>query len=80
MFVGDDCVLGRTSMARHSIDTWDTLPVRQSPPRMPLAKRLIAADEVDKMLIQGIIEPGNSPWSSPIVLVDEKRWYIQILC
>ena len=72
MFVGDDGVLDRTSMARHSIDTGDTLPVKQSPRRMPPAKRLIAADEVDKMLRQGIIEPSNSPWSSPIVLVDKK--------
>ena len=55
-----------------SIDTGDTLPVKQSPRRMPPAKRLIAADEVDKMLRQGIIEPSNSPWSSPIVLVDKK--------
>ena len=44
VFVGDDGVLVRTSMARHSIDTGDTLPVKQSPRRMPPAKRLIAAD------------------------------------
>ena len=72
VFVGDDGVLGRTSMARHSIDTGDTLPVKQSPRRMPPAIWLIATDEVDKMLRQGIIEPSNSPWSSLIVLVDKK--------
>ena len=59
-------------MARHSIDTGDTLPVKQSPRRMPPTKRLIALDEEDKMSRQGIIEPSNSPWSSPIVLEDKK--------
>ena len=59
-------------MARHSIDTGDTLPVKQSPRRMPPTKRLIALDEEDKMSRPGIIEPSNSPWSSPIVLEDKK--------
>ena len=39
---------------------------------MPPAKRLIAADEVNEMLRQGIIDPSNSPWFSSTVLVDKK--------
>ena len=40
---------------------------------MPPAKRLIAADEVNEMLRQGIIDPSNSPWFSSTVLVDKKN-------
>ena len=36
---------------------------------MPSAKSEIAEAEIDKMLKEDIIEPSNSPWSSPVVLV-----------
>jgi transposase InsO family protein len=32
----------------------------------------IIDEEVDKMLAEGVIEPSNSPWSSPIVLAKKK--------
>ena len=60
-------------MARHSIDTGDTLPVKQSLRRMPPAKLLNVADKMDKMLQQGIIKPNISPWSSPIVFSGQKK-------
>jgi hypothetical protein len=32
----------------------------------------IIDEEVDKMLTEGVIEPSESPWSSPIVLAKKK--------
>jgi hypothetical protein len=32
----------------------------------------IIDEEVDKMLAEGVIEPSDSPWSSPIVLAKKK--------
>lgn len=63
---------GRTKLVTHRINTGDSKPIRQAPRRLPLAKQ----PEVDKMMAdmekQGIIEPSNSPWRSPVVLVKKK--------
>ena len=64
--------LGRTSLIKHKINTGSAFPIKQAPRRMPLAKREIAEAEIDKMLKEDIIEPSNSPWSSPVVLVNKK--------
>lgn len=39
---------------------------------MPIHQREIANEEIDKMPNQGIIEPSESPWAAPIVLVKKK--------
>ena len=48
------------------------MPIRQPARRIPIGKRDVERQEVEKMLQRGIIEPSNSPWSSPIVLVSKK--------
>ena len=63
---------GRTSLARHTIDVGDARPIKQAPRPVPLASREVASQEVQRMLRQGVIEPSNSPWSSPVVLVKKK--------
>ena len=64
--------VGRTGKLKHSIFTGNATPVRQSTRRIPVHRR----DEVQKMLKDmlrdDIIEPSNSPWASPIVLVRKK--------
>jgi hypothetical protein len=40
-------------------------------PRNPFMQGIID-EEVDKMLAEGVIEPSDSPWSSPIVLAKKK--------
>ncbi|CAC5381726.1 unnamed protein product [Mytilus coruscus] len=61
--------IGRTNKTKHIIDTGDARPVRVSPRRLPIGKREIERTEVSKMLERGLIEPSNSPWSRPLVLI-----------
>lgn len=64
--------IGHTDLVQHSINTRDNPPIRQPPRRLPLGKRLIEKEEVAKMLKRGVIEPSNSAWASPVVLVTKK--------
>jgi hypothetical protein len=72
IFVGPDRALGCTSMAEHTIDTGSARPIRQPPRRAPIAQREIIEIEIQKMLDEEVIEPSNSPWAAPIVLVKKK--------
>ena len=72
MFATPGGPLGRTDLIRHKIDTGDAMPVRLPPRRLPPAQREIANQEIDKMLEQGVVEPSDSPWAAPIVLVRKK--------
>ncbi len=69
LYEGD---LGRTDLVQHSIDTQGAAPVKQPPRRLPFHRRGEVKQLLDKMLEQGIIEPAQGPWSSPIVLVPKK--------
>lgn len=64
--------LGRTDRVMHRINTGTSAPCRQPPRRQPIGKRDIERQEVQKMLERKVIEPSNSSWSSPIVLVTKK--------
>ena len=64
--------IGHTNLVEHEIDTGDTRPFKQQPYRIPLAKRLHAEAEIQKMADEGIIEPSTSPWCSPIVMASKK--------
>ena len=63
---------GHTDLARHSIDTGSTPPIKQPPRRLAPHRRETIAEEVDKMLEAGVIEESVSPWASPVVLVKKK--------
>ena len=53
----------------HDIQLTEEKPIKQRPYNTPHAKEKIVDESVDKMLKMGIIEPSNSEWASPIVLV-----------
>ena len=72
IFSTPDAELGHTTLVDHTIDTGDSRPIKQCPRRMPPLQRELADREVDKMLEKGFIEPSDSPWASPIVLVTKK--------
>ena len=59
-------------MLRHKIDTGNTLPIRQQSCRLPFHQRGVVKDMIDGMLQQGIIEPSEGAWASPIVLARKK--------
>lgn len=65
--------LSRTSVLEHIIDTGDNLPVKQRYyPTSPYVQKKIDL-ELERMLSLGVIEPSNSPWSSPIVVVSKEN-------
>ena len=64
--------LGKCDKVQHKIHTGNAIPVRQPARRQPIGKREAERAEVYKMLDKGVIEPSNSPWSSPTVLVTKK--------
>ena len=64
--------LGRTSVLRHKIDTGSALPIRQQSRTLPFHQRGVVKDMIDGMLKQGIIEPSEGAWASPIVLARKK--------
>ena len=80
IFAKDSKDLGRTSLVKHHIDTGDNLPVRQRPYRVPFAQREIINKHVQEMLDQGVIEPSESAYASPVVLVSKKDGSTRFCC
>ena len=64
--------LGEIRSVQHHIDTGDTRPIRVPPRRIPHHQRQTVREEVQAMLDADIIEPSNSPWCAPVVLVRKK--------
>ena len=65
-------LIGHTDAVEHTIDTSDSPPIRCAPRRM--SPQRIKQEEVciEEMLSGGQIEPSDSPWSAPVVLVTKK--------
>ncbi|RXN05567.1 Retrovirus-related Pol poly from transposon [Labeo rohita] len=66
----EDCT--RTALVQHHIDTGHAAPIRLCPHRLPLAKRQAAEEMIRDMAANGIIEPSDSPWAAPMVMVRKK--------
>ncbi|KAJ8333136.1 hypothetical protein SKAU_G00420320 [Synaphobranchus kaupii] len=66
----EDCT--QTELVRHTINTDTAQPIRLRPHRMSPAKRLVAEEKVKEMAAAGVIEPSDSPWAAPAVLVQKK--------
>ena len=63
---------GHTDAVEHTIDTGDSPPIRCAPRRMSPPKIKQEEACVVEMLTGGQIEPSDSPWSAPVVLVTKK--------
>ena len=63
---------GTTNVVCHSIKLKDDTPVKKSAYSVPLAYRDRFKAELDKMLKEGIIEPSNSDYASPCIIMPRK--------
>ena len=63
---------GRTTICEHHIRTKEGLPIRQRPYRIPYMFRETVEEEIKTMLEEGVIEPSNSEWASPMVIIKKK--------
>ena len=70
--VPGSALTGHTDAVEHSIDTGTTTPIRCAPRRMSPQKIKKEEACVAEMLTGGQIEPSDSPWSAPVVLVTKK--------
>jgi hypothetical protein len=68
----EDGERGETDLIQLQIDTGDSPSKRQPLRRMPFAARQEVAKQLDKMQRDGVIQPSQSPWASPVVLVQKK--------
>uniref|UniRef100_A0A131XKF8 RNA-directed DNA polymerase n=1 Tax=Hyalomma excavatum TaxID=257692 RepID=A0A131XKF8_9ACAR len=65
-------VPGKTNLVECKITTTSTEPVNVRQYPIPFAVHEAVEQEVQQMLAQGIIEPSDSPYQSPIVVVKKK--------
>ena len=63
---------GKTDIVTMSIDTGEAHTHQQPPRRMPFFFRQEVAKQLQDMRRDGVIQPSNSPWSSPVVMVKKK--------
>ena len=70
--VPGSALTGHTDAVEHAIDTGDSLLIRCAPRRMSPQKIKQEEACVEEMLTGGQIEPSDSPWSAPVVLVTKK--------
>ena len=63
---------GGTGRIQHRIDTGDSQPIRQQTLRMPTFRKDEARRLVKEMLDKDVIQPSESPWASPVVVVKKK--------
>ena len=71
--VPGSALTGHTDAVEHTIDTGHSTPIRCAPRRMSPQKIKQEETCVAEMLAGGQIEPSDSPWSAPVVLVTKKN-------
>ncbi|KAI9565174.1 hypothetical protein GHT06_008951 [Daphnia sinensis] len=64
--------LGHCTFVEHDINTGVNPPIHQLPYKSAWKERAVIQTQVEGMLRPGIIEHSDSPWSSPVVLVQKK--------
>lgn len=61
-----------TDAVMHEIHTNSSLPINTKSYRYPEVHKEEVNQQINKMLTDGIIEPSNSPWNSPVWIVPKK--------
>ena len=67
----DGCLEGAIGLKPFEIET-EGAPIYTRPYRAALTKRHFIDESIDEMLRNGIIEPSQSPWASPVTLAPKK--------
>ena len=62
-------VPSKTTVVYHDVDVGGAQPIKQNPYRVNPQKQRYLQQEIEYMLANDIIEPSQSAWSSPCVLV-----------
>ena len=62
-------VPGKTTLACYDVSVGDARPIKQHPYRLQPNTLAALRKEIQYMLQHGIVEPSQSEWSSPCVLV-----------
>ena len=70
--------LGCTQVIEHKIVLTDDKPVYKRPHRIEHHKRDELDKDINDMLAAGVIEPSNSPYNSPLVLLRKKSGELRI--
>ena len=63
---------GKQWLTSHSIDTGQAEPVAQHPYRVNPIKRIELQQQIQALLDANQIEPSESSWASPVLLVPKK--------
>ena len=71
-FCLEDGERGETDLVEMEIHTGDAPPRKQPARRMPFVVRQEVARQLQSMQSSGVIEPSDSPWASPVVMVRKK--------
>ena len=64
--------LGRYDGKLFKIDTGNATPIRCMPRPVPHHKKVEIDKQIDEMLRKGLIEPSDSEWASPVLMVGKK--------
>ena len=78
VFSLNDGERGETDLVEMDINTGESAPTRQTARRLPFAVRQEVAQQLKEMQDSNVIQPSNSPWASPIVLVRKKDGTLRI--
>jgi hypothetical protein len=70
--------IGCTHLVEHKIDTGGCSPVATPIRRIPMALEEKVDKMIDDLLQNDIIQPSESPWNAPIVIVAEKNGDIHL--
>lgn len=71
LFTPSGKMIARASIITHSIDTGSAAPIRLPPRRYSLPQQSAISEFVQAGLAQGTIRISNSPWSSPIHVIQK---------
>lgn len=71
-FVHGEFDLGHTKLLECEIDTGNHPPINCPPYKVPFAQRPALEEALTDMLLRKVIEPTDSPWAFPLVVVPKK--------